>query len=30
MVHAATQVENDIGSEVEVTYCSKDKRKNLF
>ena len=27
MVHAATQVENNMGSEVEVISCSKDKVK---
>ena len=30
MVHAATYVENNIGSEVEVNSCSKDKGKNVF
>ena len=30
MVHAATHVENNIGSEVEVTSCSKDKGKNVL
>ena len=27
MVHAATPVENNMGSEVEATSCSKDKGK---
>ena len=30
MVHAATPVENNMGSEVEATSCSKDKGKNVF
>ena len=30
MVLAATHVENNIGSEVEITSCSKDKEKNVF
>ena len=31
MVHAATHVENNMVSEVEVTSCSKDKGgKNVF
>ena len=30
MVHAATLAENSMGSEVEVTSCSKDKGKNVF
>ena len=25
MVHAATHIENNMGSEVEVTSCNKDK-----
>ena len=27
MVHAPTHVDNNIGSELEVTSCSKDKGK---
>ena len=31
MVHVATQVENNTGSELEVTSCSKDKgKKSVF
>ena len=31
MVHAATHVENNIDSRVEVTSCSKNKQqKNVF
>ena len=30
MVHATTHFENDMGSEVEVTSCSKDKEKTCF
>ena len=29
MVHTATYVENNMGLEVEVTSCVKDKRKNV-
>ena len=29
MVHAATQVENNMGSEVEVNSCRKDKSRVL-
>ena len=30
MVHAATHVENNMGSKVEVTSCSKDKEETVF
>ena len=31
MVYAATHIENNMGSEVKVTSCSKDKeKKNAF
>ena len=30
MVHAATHVENNMGSKVEVTFCSKDKEETVF
>ena len=29
MVHTATYAENNMGLEVEVTSCVKDKRKNV-
>ena len=30
MVHDATHVENNMGSEVELFFCSKDKQKTCF
>ena len=30
MVHAAIHVKNNMGSGVEVTFCSKNKRKKLL
>ena len=29
MMHAATHVKNNMGSEVEITSCSKEKGKNV-
>ena len=30
MLHAATHIENNMGSEVEVIFCSKVKEKIMF
>ena len=30
MVHAATHVQNNMGSVVEVTFCRKDKEKTCL